>query len=45
MKYKLLCTDDKWLPQEGGIKLWKDDSGERAVWLRGIPSAILPSQM
>ena len=45
MKYELLCTNDEWLPQEGGIKLWKGDSGGRVVWLRGIPSAVLPSQM
>ena len=31
MKYKLLCTDDEWLPQDGGIKLWKDDLGGRAM--------------
>ena len=43
MMYKLLCTDDEWLPQDGGIKLWKDDLGGRAMWLHGIPSAIQPS--
>ena len=25
IKYKLLCTDDDWLLQDGGIKLWKED--------------------
>ena len=45
MKYKLLCTDDEWLPQDGRIKLWKDDFGGRAMWPCGILSALQPSQM
>ena len=45
MKYKLLCTDDEWLPRDGGIPLWKEDSEGRALWPRGIPSSIQPSAM
>ena len=45
MKYKLLCTDDEWLPQDGGIRLWKEDSKGRALWPRGIPSTVQPSAM
>ena len=45
MKYKLLCTDDDWLPREGGIKLWKDDLQGRAMWPRRFPIAIQPSSM
>ena len=45
MKYKLLCTDDDWLPQDGGIKLWKDNLQRRAMWPRGFPNAIQPSSM
>ena len=32
MKYKLLYTDDDSLPQDGGIKLWKEDSQRQALW-------------
>ena len=42
MKYKLLCTDDDCLPQDGGIKLWKEDSQRRALWPCGYPKAIQP---
>ena len=45
MKYKLLCTDDDWLPRDGGIKLWKKDSKRRTLWLYGCPTAIHPSSM
>ena len=45
MKYKLLCTDDDWLPREGGIKLWKDNLQGRAMWPRGFPIAVQPSSM
>ena len=45
MKYKLLCTDDEWLPRDGGIRLWKEDSEGRALWPRGIPNAVQPSAM
>jgi hypothetical protein len=32
MKYKFLCTDDDWLPKEGGgFKLWLEDEEERAL--------------
>ena len=45
MKYKLLCTDDEWLPRDGRIRLWKDDSEERALWPQGIPSLVHPFLM
>ena len=38
MKYKLLYTDDDWLPRDGGIKLWKEDSQGRALWPPGYVS-------
>ena len=45
VKYKLLCTDDHWLLRDGGIKLWKEDSQERALWPRGYSKAVQPSSM
>ena len=45
MKYKLLCMDDEWLPRDGGIWLWKEDSEGRALWPRRIPNAVQPSAM
>ena len=45
MKYKLLCTDDDWLPRDGGIKLWNEDSQGRALWPHGYPKAVEPSSM
>ena len=35
MKYKLSCTDDDWLPRDGGIKLWKEDSQRQLYGLVG----------
>ena len=31
IKYKLLCMDEDWLPRDGGIKMWKEDSKARAL--------------
>ena len=45
MKYKLLCTDDDWLPRDGGIKLWKEDSQGQALWPHGYPEAVKPYSM
>ena len=45
MKYKLLCTDDDWLPRDGEIKLWKEDSQGQALWPRGYPEAVKPYSM
>ena len=45
MKYKLFCTDDDWLPRDGGIKLWKDDLQGRAMWPHGFPIVVQPSSM
>ena len=35
MKYKLLFTDDDWLPRDGGIKLRKEDSQGQLYGLVG----------
>ena len=45
MKYKLLYMDDDWLPRDGGIKLWKEDSQGQAQWPHGYPKAVKPSSM
>ena len=45
MNYKLLCMNDDWLPRDGGIKLWKEDSQGRAQWPRGYPEVVKPSSM
>ena len=39
MKYKIYCTDNDWLPEEG-IKLWKEDSQGQSLWLRGDPLPV-----
>jgi hypothetical protein len=39
MKYRILCSDSDWLPNEGGgIKLWREDDEGRAVLPCGGPS-------
>ena len=40
MKNKLLCTDDDWLPQDDGIKVWKEDSEGRALWPHGFSIGV-----
>ena len=42
MEYKLLCTDDEWFPQDGGIKLWKKGSQRRALWPCGFSMTVQP---
>jgi len=32
MKYKKYCTDSDRLPEDGGIKLWQEDSEGRNLW-------------
>jgi hypothetical protein len=41
MKYKIFCTDNDWLPNEGGgIKLWQEDEEGRSLWPRGKPAPL-----
>jgi hypothetical protein len=41
MKYRIVCSDSKWLPKEGGgIKLWRDNNKRRAIWPCGEPLAL-----
>jgi hypothetical protein len=41
MKYKIFCTDNDWLPKEGGgIKLWQEDEEGRPLWPRGEPAPL-----
>ena len=39
MKYKIYCTDNDWLPEDG-IKLWKEDSKGQSLWPRGHPVPV-----
>jgi len=45
MKYKLLYTDDDWLPREGEIKLWKENLQRMAAWPHEIPTVVQSSSM
>ena len=45
MIYKLLCTDENWLPQDCRIKLCKEDSEGLALWPHRYPIAVKPSSM
>ena len=46
MQYKIICTDDDWLPKEGGgIKLWKETEGGRPFMPTGIPQPLPPQRM
>jgi hypothetical protein len=41
MMYRTLCTNNDWLPKEGGgIKLWCEDHKRRLLWLRGELAAL-----
>jgi hypothetical protein len=44
MQYKLRCTDEKWLPEEG-IQLWKVDSRGLVQIPTGVPKAVMPRPM
>ena len=35
MKYKFLNTDDEWLLQDGGIRLYKEDSERKGFMATG----------
>ena len=46
MQYKLLCTDNEWLPKEGGgIWLWKKTEDGSPKVPRGDPMALKPQKM
>ena len=46
MQYKLLCTDNQWLPKEGGgIQLWKETEDGSPKVPRGDPKALKPQKM
>jgi hypothetical protein len=46
MKYKILCTDDDWLPKEGGgIKLWREHEEGRALWPCREPAPLSAQPM
>jgi hypothetical protein len=46
MKYRILCSDSDWLPNEGGgIKLWREDDEGRAVLPCGGPPALRAQSM
>ena len=47
LKYKIYYHDEEWLSKgEGnGIKLWKEDSEGRSLWLCGVPDAVKPETM
>ena len=46
MQYKLLCTDNEWLPKEGGgIRLWKETEDGSPKVPCGDPMALKPQKM
>ena len=46
MQYKLLCTDNEWLPKEGGgIQLWKETKDGSPKVPHGDPMALKPQKM
>ena len=46
MQYKLLRTDNKWLPKEsGGIRLWKETEDRSSKVPRGDLKALKPKKM
>ena len=46
MQYKLLCTNNQWLPKEGGgIRLWKEIEDGSPKVPRGDPKALKPQKM
>ena len=44
MQYKLRCTNEKWLLEEG-IQLWKVDSGDLVRIPTGVSKAVMPRPM
>ena len=46
MQYKLLCTNNEWLPKEGGgIRLWKETEDGSPKVPSGDPLALKPRKM
>ena len=46
MQYKLLCSDNEWLPKEGGgIRLWKETEDGSPKVPCGDPMALKPQKM
>ena len=45
MKYKKYCTDSDWLPEEGGIKLWREESKGWSLWPLKEPLPVAPLSM
>ena len=46
MQYKLLCTDNQWLPKEGGgIRLWKESEDGSPKVPHGDPKALKAQKM
>ena len=46
MQYKLLCTDNEWLPKEGGgIQLWKETKDGSPKVSSGDPMPLRPQKM
>jgi hypothetical protein len=46
MQYKQYCTDQEWLPKEGGgIRLWREDNEGKPILSTGEPRALAPQQM
>ena len=46
MQYKILCTNNKWLPKEGGgIRLWKETEDGLPKVPLGDPKVLKPQKM
>ena len=46
MQYKLLCTNNEWLPKEdGGIRLWNETNIGTPRVRNGNPMALKPEKM
>jgi hypothetical protein len=46
MEYKNLCTDKKWLPEDGkGIRLWSETEDGRPILPSGDPPPLVPEKM
>ena len=46
MKYKLFCTNVKWLGEGGvGIKIWKEDAQGHSLWPHGKRLLVLQQAM
>jgi hypothetical protein len=46
MKYRILCSNNNWLPNEGGcIRLWQEDKEGRPLWPCGEPTPVSAQTM